>query len=87
MVLQTKKEEFLTNPKNKQRFINMLGSRLEGEGCHVHHAEGDADFLVMKTAVECADHIDTVVIADDTDILILLIHHGHTKHNMVPTQP
>ncbi|CAM1297738.1 Uncharacterised protein r2_g707 [Pycnogonum litorale] len=79
MVSQTKKEEFLANA-HKQRFINMLGNRLQIVGCEVHHAGGDADLLVVTTAVACAEQGDTVVIADDTDILILLIHHaGHVE--------
>ena len=83
MTLQTKKEESLSNAQNKQRFINMLGSRLEAVGCDVHHANGDADVLVAQTAMACAEKNDTVVIADDTDILILLIHHaGHAKYNI-----
>lgn len=83
MALQTKKEEFLSNSQNKQRFINMLGSRLEAVGCEVHHAKGDADVLVVEAAVACAEKNYTVVIADDTDILILLIHHaGHAKYNI-----
>jgi hypothetical protein len=83
MALQTKKGEFLSNTQNKQRFIHMLGNRLETAGCDVHHAKGDADLLVVETAVACAEQINTVVIADDTDVLILLIHHAaHTKHNI-----
>ena len=83
MVLQTKKDEFLSNTKNKQRFINMLGFRLEAIGCQVHHAKGDADVLVVETAVACAEKNDTVVVADDTDILVLLIHHAsQVRHNI-----
>lgn len=83
MALQTKKEEFLSNQQNKQRFITMLGYRLETAGCDVHHAKGDADLLVVEVAVDCAEHKDTVVIADDTDILVLLIHYaGRAKYNL-----
>jgi hypothetical protein len=83
MVLQTKKEVFLSNTENKQRFITMLGNRLETAGCCVHHANGDADLLIVEVAVACAAHIHTVVIADDTDILVLLIHHaGRAKYNV-----
>lgn len=61
----------------------MLGYRLETAGCDVHHAKGDADLLVVEVAVDCAEHKDTVVIADDTDILVLLIHYaGRAKYNL-----
>lgn len=56
---------------------------METAGCDVHHAKGDADLLVVEVAVDCAEHKDTVVIADDTDILVLLIHYaGRAKYNL-----
>ena len=54
----------------------MLGNILETSGCNVHHAMGDTDLLVVETAVACAEQKDTIVIADYTDILVLLIHHA-----------
>lgn len=87
MTLQTKKEEFLSNTQNKQRYIDMLGNRLETAGCKVHYAHGDADLLVVKTAVISAEQIDTVVIVDDTDILVLLIHHAGQSNNNIWFQP
>ena len=38
MVLTIKKEMFLANKSNRQRFIYMLGSKQEKEGC-----EGEAE--------------------------------------------
>lgn len=82
-LLQMTKEEFLSNTENKQRFIYMLGARLEANECEVHNAKGDADLLVVEVAVACADRTETVVIADDTDILCLLVHHtGKVRHNI-----
>ena len=61
----------------------MLAQRLESIGCDIHHAREDADVLVAKTAIACADLDDAVVVADNTDILVLLIHHSeHAKHNI-----
>ena len=61
----------------------MLAQRLESIGCHIHHAREDADVLVAKTAIACAEIDDTVVVADDTGILVLLIHRSkHAKHNI-----
>ena len=82
-LLQMTKEEFLSNTENKQRFIYMLGARLEANECEVHNAKGDADLLVVEVAVACADRTETVVISDDTDILCLLVHHtGKARHNI-----
>ncbi|KAA0201837.1 hypothetical protein HAZT_HAZT011856 [Hyalella azteca] len=69
----TKKEQFLTNASNKREFVNMLSQKLVSAGCHVLQAEGDADVLIAKTAVECANECSTTVIREDTDLLILLI--------------
>ena len=48
--------------------------------CHnikVYHPQGDGDTLVIKTAIELAKSVSTpvVVVAQDTDILILLVYH------------
>jgi len=76
MVIQSKKEEFLKNVTNKQRFIVYLGDKLERAGCNIDHAKHDADVLIVQTAVASARIKDTVLIGDDTDLLILLLHHA-----------
>ena len=53
----------------------MLSEISEAIGCQVIHATGDADLLIAQTAVSVtADNI-TVVVAGDTDVLILLCYH------------
>lgn len=61
--------------KNKQRFIVVLSQELENVGCIVCHCIGDADLMIVQTALEYAESKNTVVFADDTDILYLLIHY------------
>ena len=77
-VINVKKDRFLSNRKNKQSFINLLGRSLEQMGCQVSHARGDADLLIVKTTIESASHFNTVLVADDTDLLILLCFHTPT---------
>ena len=36
----------------------------------------DADVLIVKTAIESAALMDTILVRDDTDLPILLIHHA-----------
>ncbi|CAH3108670.1 unnamed protein product, partial [Porites lobata] len=72
MKVTLKKDNFLANPKNKQRFINMLSRFLQEDNCPTYHAEGDADVLIVKTAVESAKERNTVLVGDDTDLLVLL---------------
>ncbi|GFS16571.1 hypothetical protein ElyMa_004959500 [Elysia marginata] len=65
MVCNATKEYFLGNPKNKQAFVQYLGDVLKKDGCQVLHAEGDADTLIVNTAVTCAVNVTTVVIKED----------------------
>ena len=72
MKVTLKKDNFLANPKNKQRFINMLSRFLQEDNCPTYHTEGDADVLIVKTAVESARERNTVLVGDNTDLLVLL---------------
>ena len=83
MALQTKKEEFLSNKHNKQRCIALLSQRLEQAGCEIHQARGDADVLIVQTALTSAAKQETVLVGDDTDLLVLLIYHAkNVRHNV-----
>ena len=44
----------------------------------VIHAEeeGDADVIIVRKAIELGEHEDVVVIAYDTDILVLVVYHA-----------
>ena len=44
----------------------------------VSHASEEGG--VVRKAIELAEQDDLVVIADDTDILILLVYHAHGSH-------
>ena len=76
MHLTMKKTEFLVNKENKQRFINMLSARLLEKNCKIYHASGDVVLLIVMKAVESASAVKTVLIGDDTDLLILLLYHA-----------
>ncbi|KAK3709221.1 hypothetical protein QZH41_004579 [Actinostola sp. cb2023] len=76
MIFQSKKEDFLANKVNKQRFINFLSERLQAARCTSAHAVGDADLLIVQTAVESARYTTTALVGDDTDLLVLLCFHA-----------
>ena len=42
----------------------------------VHHTEGDSDYKICTVACKSAQAKPTGVMADDTDIFHLLIHHA-----------
>ena len=75
MNLTVTKEAFLSDPKNKQRFIDFLGAKLTNQGCQVFYDQADADILIVQKTIESASPMDTVLIGDDTDLLVLLFHH------------
>ena len=82
MKLTMKKASFLANSANKQQFIKMLGHHLEKK-CKVYHASGDADLLIVQKAVESASLMDTALVGEDTDLLILLCYHASLdSHNI-----
>ena len=59
-----------------------MSANLEHGGVAVIHAaeEGDAHVVIVRKAIELGEHEDIVVIAYDTDILVLLIYHAHSSH-------
>ena len=83
MNLAVTKEVFLSNKENKQRFIIMLGEELSKSGCTVFHDTGDADCLIVKKAIAAAAENKVVLVGDDTDLLVLLLHQLYEgKHDV-----
>ena len=86
MMVTVKKEVFLGNKQNKQRFSNMLSEFFEQAGCESVHARGDAD-LIVQTAVAVSADRETIVVADDTDILVLLCHFVNPNSKAIFMKP
>ena len=64
MLLDIKKERFLSNKESKQEFLNLLKPKLLEQVYDVHSAEEDADLLIVLTAVELAENLSTVLIGE-----------------------
>ena len=75
MLVTLKKDEFLSNQVNKQKFINLLSENLEHAGYSTCHAKGDA-VMIVDTAITKARGQMTVLIGEDTDLLVLLLYHA-----------
>ena len=72
--LTVKKAQFLSNPGNKQRFIDLLSEYLIRSGFSCLNAQSDADVLIRRTAVTLLQtKCDVTVVGDDTDLLVILI--------------
>ena len=72
-------EQCLTNGANKQRLIIMFICALH---CAVYEqfgkASDDADVLLVQTSLQIADTYATVMIAEYTDLLVLLLYKAHS---------
>ena len=78
----SKKESVLLNTVNKQRFIDLLSTHLENRSITVKHAVSDADVVIAKTAAEVSLEASTVVIGEDTDLLVLLCNQPSTENKI-----
>jgi len=70
------------NKKNKQQFILLISQYLRDDGQVVHQSTGDADTMTVQCALQyLSEGSEVNVVADDTDVLVLLMYHW--KQNMV----
>lgn len=76
MQVTAKREVFLRNSRNKVQLIKLLKRQLTSSGIASYVSVGDADVMIVEKAINFAsDKTDVAVVADDTDILILLTYH------------
>lgn len=69
-------QAFLSNEKNKSQFISLLTESLKADEQEVHNSTGDADTLIVECALKLSrEGREVSVVADDTDILVLLMYH------------
>ena len=71
MVAHGPQQSFLPNGWNEAQFIYLLTEALVADGHDVRHA----DTMIVSSAHELCQKTETVVICDDTDILVLMIYH------------
>ena len=72
--LTVKKAQCLSNPGNKQRFIDLLSEYLIRSGFSCLNAQSDADVLICRTAVTLLQtKCNVTVVGDDIDLLVILI--------------
>ena len=70
-------DRFLSNTENKVGLIKFLSLHLQEEGISITNWPGDADNTIVETALEIAQKNlgPLTLVADDTDIVVMLIHH------------
>ena len=84
MMFTGKKDIFMENNKNKERFLKMVGEELKLTGCR-----GDADVDIAQTAIYESINCNVTLVGEDTDLLVLLLYFAknskyicHWKRNM-----
>lgn len=68
-----KKELFLRNQKNKQRFISLLSKKLQDNGYSVSTSFDSTIVMMANVAAESSKTSDTVVVGKQADLLVVLI--------------
>ena len=71
-----RKEDFLSNYMNKQALIHLISEHLQQKGPHMIQAKGDADLDRVKVSVAMTSYNSTTLIRENTDLLVLLLHHA-----------
>ena len=74
---------FLSNDFNKKQFIKLLEFYLFADGHTVEIAPGDADTLIVEYSLKKAESSKVIVVADDTDIFIMLLHFYHQNYKPI----
>ena len=73
--VKANQETFLSNEKSKARFIKMLSKFLIADRQTIRNCKEDADTEIVKCTIDFAEHYDVNVVADDTDVALLLLFH------------
>ena len=76
MTFQGKKGIFLRNPANKEAITELISAELQKSGYETFQAAEDADYDIVRIAIQSFVDYCTTVIGEDTDLLILLLYHA-----------
>ena len=83
MTFQGKKVIFLRNPASKEAIIELISAELQKSGYETFQAADDADYDIVRIAIESSVDYCTTVIGEDTDLLILLLHHADVNSKLL----
>ena len=73
------REKFLDNKNNKAQLITLLAETFTRHGINVQQCHDDADTSIVRTALDEARVYRVEVMAADTDVMVMLIHHNSDK--------
>lgn len=78
--LNTKKQEFLSNTKNRNDFIDILSEKLAETGLSVAKTTGDANILIAKRAVSMSAEKMVVVVGEEANLLVLMCFYANEEN-------
>ena len=55
----------------------MLSTELEKSNCRTYYAPGDADLLIVPKALQSATTSKTLLVGEDTDLIVLFCYHAN----------
>ena len=75
MIHLTPKAKFMDNTHNKSQLIQLLSSTFRKCAINVEQCDNDADTSIVRQALAAAVGGSVEVRAEDTDVLVMLVHH------------
>jgi hypothetical protein len=84
---RSKKEAFLANNENKHNVILMLRRIMDSNDIETRKAPSDADLLIATTAVQSSITKPTIILGEDTDLLILLLYYYECGYMQLICRP
>jgi len=88
MIVPVSKENFLSNDKNKMRFIELLKIKLIHHRFIVKIANDDADTLIVILLINVSSyHPKSILVGEDIDLLVLLIALTPRENNIYFLKP
>ena len=75
MEVTSQKNGFLRNSANQKQLIKLFSSKFRQTQIDVRESKEDADTLTAKTPKNCPEDGSVVVASEDTDVLMILLHH------------
>ena len=75
MIPYTTKEKFLSNSSNKSALVSMISTKLSVSSISNICFRDDADTTIVKESLQYSLLGNVGVVAEDADILIILIYH------------
>lgn len=79
--LKTKKQEFLSNSKNRNKFVDMLSEKLVETGLTVAKTTDDANILIAEKSVSISAEKMTVVVGEEATLLVLMCFYAKDENH------